>query len=470
MFGWKAGRLRPVPLTESRAYIINPGRGWYRIVSYDLAAETKALEAAGLPGNGAAAGEGAGSAIRGSLTDAGFSPVVLSAGGALQENPETQDVAVGMILLRVNIGGFRESPLSKAAIACLQDILRAWTEKDYQIIFRACYDTEGKGYEREPMTKSLVLTHLKQIGEAVSPFSDSVFVFQGLLVGAWGEMHSSRYMSDRSLAELYRTCRAALNPAIPIAVRTPKLWRDLAAAPGVDPVSEGLSFFNDGLLGSDTDLGTYWADKTGDGKVGTAWSREAETAFLSEKALTASLGGEAVKDAAFTPFAAADRYFSAIHLTYLNIGYDPAVIGAWKSETVKEKGPMRGMTAFDVIGARLGYRFVVTKAKLAKSGTEGALFDICLENRGYSPATFPVRAYLTAVDAENRAVVRSAGILLPEGGGQTGTFTVSGMLLKLAPGRQWDISFSLETDRGHRIRTGNEEGKYGVRIYSGEFS
>ena len=60
------------------------------------------------------------------------------------------------------------------------------------MILRPVYDREGKGRECEPDSFEQVLEHLQQIGGLLRDMQHSVFIFQGMLAGSWGEMHDSR--------------------------------------------------------------------------------------------------------------------------------------------------------------------------------------------------------------------------------------------------------------------------------------
>ena len=63
------------------------------------------------------------------------------------------------------------------------------------IIFRAAYDTEGMGLKNEPQDISLIYVHLRQLGGILRKYEQNILVVQGLLIGSWGEMHSSAFDS-----------------------------------------------------------------------------------------------------------------------------------------------------------------------------------------------------------------------------------------------------------------------------------
>lgn len=95
------------------------------------------------------------------------------------------------------------------------------------MILRPVYDRVGKGRQHEPETFEQVMMHLQQMGEALQQNAFSVVIFQGLLVGSWGEMHDSSYLSQEHLEKLSQCILPYLEKEIYLAVRTPAQWRQL---------------------------------------------------------------------------------------------------------------------------------------------------------------------------------------------------------------------------------------------------
>ncbi len=110
--------------------------------------------------------------------------------------------------------------------------------------------------EREPGSIKTVQEHMRQLGEIIREFSEDVYVVQGILIGNWGEMHGSRYLTPDGFRTLVRTMQDALEGACPLAVRRPSQWRELARN-FTEEEKKYLTLYNDGMFGSETDLGTY---------------------------------------------------------------------------------------------------------------------------------------------------------------------------------------------------------------------
>ena len=87
------------------------------------------------------------------------------------------------------------------------------------MILRFSYDLEGKGLEKEPGSIRLVEEHMQQIGEVIREYADDIFAVQGILIGNWGEMHGSRYLTPDAFRTLTDTMIKAVDGACPVAVR-----------------------------------------------------------------------------------------------------------------------------------------------------------------------------------------------------------------------------------------------------------
>lgn len=74
-----------------------------------------------------------------------------------------------------------------------------------------------------------MLEHLGQLGDLLKENPCSVFIFQGFLVGSWGEMHDSAYLSEDCFKKMWEQLKPALSKNIYGAVRTPSQWRTLVS-------------------------------------------------------------------------------------------------------------------------------------------------------------------------------------------------------------------------------------------------
>jgi hypothetical protein len=226
------------------------------------------------------------------------------------------------------------------------------------------YDREGKGLEKEPSTAKQICRHMEQLAPVLREFDDEIYCIQGLFVGSWGEMHDSKFLSGQALRTLWNRLYKIAPENCFFAVRTPAQWELIAQNPAEE---QRIGVFNDGLLGSETDLGTF-----------PEAGREAYIRFCEKLGRNVPIGGEAVGDHPLGEIDSAADYFRSIHLTYLNSVFDEQVLERWKNSSFE------GENGYDYIGKHLGYRFVLTDACLIQRKMNQYL-QIGIENRGFAP-------------------------------------------------------------------------------------
>lgn len=320
----------------------------------------------------------------------------------------SQEHRAGLVLLEFNLKNYADRPITDQGLSLLDQVLESWQSTGRQLILRFFYDWEGNGntLEAEPQDLSLILTHMSQTAEAVNRYSDCVYILQGIFIGPWGEMHSSRYATNEDMLTLANHLASVTDPEIFLAVRTPQQWRLLAGS--TEPVSGStafngspasrLSLFNDGMLGSDTDLSTYSQEPSAGGfSQYEKSSRQDEIAFQDQLCAFVPNGGEVVMPNPYNDFSAAVRDLSAMHISYLNSAYDEAVFSKWRTETCSENSPYDGMNGFDYISRHLGYRYVLRSSECTsilpwEKNTELA---VTLENTGFSNCYRPFDVSLT---------------------------------------------------------------------------
>ena len=123
----------------------------------------------------------------------------------IEEEPDFNDEKyllsgdINLALVLIDIGAYRERYLDDEALSRMDRILKAFRAQNIDIILRVAYDHEGKGLEREPLTFRQVIEHAGQIARFAAEHSKDIFIYQGLLIGGWGEMHSSRYTAAERL-------------------------------------------------------------------------------------------------------------------------------------------------------------------------------------------------------------------------------------------------------------------------------
>ena len=342
---------RPAVLTESPEEFRNPYAGWYHMYGYMLSDQT---------------------------------PLDLS-------QAEKQEPGPGLVLLEINLQNYTEDTIGDAGLSQLEDLFAAWQASGKQMIIRFLYNWDDTSHE--PETLALVLEHMSQTAEIVNRYSDCIYIVQGIYVGKWGEMHSSQYMNEKDMLTLIHHLDQLMHPDIFLAVRTPGQWRcyrDFAeelTTQNHGPAYSRISLYNDGMLGSATDLGTYEEGTGEDSGTGReTGSRQAEIAFQNTLCNYVPNGGEVVNDNAYTDFPAAAADLAAMHVSYLNASYDAAVLSKWERSAWGGGDIFSGMNGLDYISRHLGYRYVLRSSGFLPDSTENgeSLFCVTLENIGFS--------------------------------------------------------------------------------------
>ncbi len=320
-----------------------------------------------------------------------------------------KDPSGSLVLMFVDIGAFSSGingttaedgtytegtdyDLDESFFAGLRGTLANCRANGATVALRFRYDANGKSYP-EPATFEQVLHHIAQIKESgiLEDYKDILMFVESGFVGAWGEQHSGKYTSLEYKAQLLDAVLDMTPDDIPVTVRTPNIFAKWAgietsaigewvSEPGSEAARVGL--YNDGYMGSDSDLGTYS-------------NRAAETKWLGGQ--TASYyGGEfsgdlswAQKYETYLPENAIPEMYLT-HLSYINgniyqLYKDYTFSEAYDIENV-DNSAYYGQTVFQFIRDHLGYRFTVRDCDLNAACEQGGRFTMqfAVENTGFA--------------------------------------------------------------------------------------
>jgi len=318
------------------------------------------------------------------------------------------------------------------------------------------YDDNGTT-NPEPKDFDRVLHHIAQIGESglLEEYSDVISFVETGFVGSWGEQWGGKYTDLPHKAQVLDSFLSIVPDPIPVLVRTPNTFRQwLSDYCGVNTTAKDMSYsisdkelaskakrvglYNDGYMGSDSDLGTY-SDRSGE----TAWLSEAPsyggefsgsdewrlkyTTWQPEYALKEMyytnllrINGNIYKTRTVTENydtqADAQARLDEIKKLYSDCGlsdYDYSgkitqengkYVASWKwagyddfifDENLNKKlgvscdnSAFYGQTVWQFIRSHLGYRFVLRESKITESANPGDSLEVnfSVENTGFSEA------------------------------------------------------------------------------------
>jgi len=323
---------------------------------------------------------------------------------------ELEDQGITLVLLAYDLKDYVDQDLSQAKLDELSRAFDTLKAHGLKAIFRAAYGF-SRAYEyQDPNSLSIIKQHLSQMKPILSEYKEVLFTVQAGFLGPWGEWHHSNLGLDEGVPtrEIINELLVALCDAVPqpitIAVRRPSFIRL------IDPERVELSrigYHDDGLLSSETDLGTY--DQPD-------YSREAELIYIHDRQFPVPNGGEMPNMSAYTEAEVAFKEFTQLKLTYLNKEYNTDVIDYWDTLSYQ------GTSFLDLIEKKLGYRWFIQSSTLPKYFKSSQTVTISLElsNIGFSAVALPYRAELIISDSSGiRQVIPFEGInlqtLKPEG-------------------------------------------------------
>lgn len=305
--------------------------------------------------------------------------------------------------LRVNIGAFSQAnngtadlALTTAALNKLEENIDKLYQREKCAVIRFAYDNFNGVADLEP-SEDMILQHIAQVSPILNRYPQTITAIEVGLVGKWGEMHTSKLANKDTISKLidkFLTC----TQDIPILVRTPAMIYhylgitlndlDTYQIPQTSPAYHRLGIFNDGYLGSSSDLGTYT-------------NREREVAWLSQQTAYLPYGGE-VMTGAMSNIENCLPEMRQMHLSYLNYEWNTQT--TWQKWTqtfytaaLGDDSAYYGATAQRYIENHLGYRFLVTKRQLQVS--HGKLYlTMQVQNVGFGNLTKVAHASVIMVN------------------------------------------------------------------------
>lgn len=298
------------------------------------------------------------------------------------------------------VGG-ADIPISQTALDRFEATLYNLRMNGSTCLLRFVYDWSGiPGCE--PTDFEMILTHLKQLCELVSRYSDVVYGFECGIIGVFGEMHSSNYCGKEYANRIIDTYIKNTPDTMTLMVRSPSYIlnylgvdrEELASyVPKEGSVPYRLSYFNDGYMNSASDLGT-WSDRSRD------------TKFLEKTSEHNSYGGEygSAYSSDYLPNSACipENAIPEMYRTHVNfirgnvykISNDNKVFGYDQYEYTSEyeepwfpdNSAFYGSDCHTFITAHLGYRLVLRQSLLSEKAKAGGELRLkgTIENTGFA--------------------------------------------------------------------------------------
>ncbi len=317
---------------------------------------------------------------------------LLRSGGELFDEFDISEYgdSYGILHLRIGLEDFSANAGgidSDITAAAKQSLIRSFDAlRAYKVgaIVRFSYNVDGEqdgeGYKENEPAFSRVLGHVSSLSKIISDYTDVILGVESGMLGPWGEQHSTTLASpSKSNASTYHSLVKAWLDGTPeclgITVRRPLYfvyWANeefdesysVSNVKDIDfeeyPLAKRVGVYNDGYLGSSSDLGTFT-------------DRNNEVEFLAKAGTRTFYGGEVVADSEtdgigdYNNCDYIEKEAFITHTSYLNIDWNyNAVISRWQQNEYGGEDPLyEGMTEFEYVENHLGYRFVLTSSSLA---------------------------------------------------------------------------------------------------------
>ncbi|MCM1160052.1 MAG: DUF4832 domain-containing protein [Roseburia sp.] len=294
---------------------------------------------------------------------------------------------VRVILLAFHMDEYIQGDIAEEKLGELRCALDMAGKEHVAVVFRASYGFHDE--VMEPGRIEQMGRHIEQISQILNEYEENILVVQAGMLGEYGEWHSSVYLEGNEEAQkksrlyILGQWETYLNPGIKVAVRRPRFIREAMAA---NILKGRLSLHNDALLSTDSDMGTY--DDPDMGRM--------EELEWMENALAEQVnGGEMPTPEEWSLPENADKEFGLMHVSYLNLKYNEAVIERWS------KMSMDGMNAKDYLENHLGYRLVLSELAIKELYFEpelsmaGVQMHIKLCNTGYGAISSKYKVFLS---------------------------------------------------------------------------
>lgn len=291
-------------------------------------------------------------------------------------------------------------PLSDEFLEQLKQQLSHFRWNGTTAVIRFAYDNFDGYADCEPSMEG-ILYHISQLKPIIADFTDVLSCVESGFLGPWGEQHTSAIVTKENIKTLADAMLDAVPEPITVSVRRP-LYYAYAAGIDVADLSQHradenskyyrLGVFNDGYLGSETDLGTYK-------------NREAEVDWLDYQATHTLFGGEVAANRSsdgkiYNSVGYMSEEMFKTHTSYLNKEWNDTVIAEWKNTAYTGDDPLyKGLSGFTYIENHMGYRFVLKDADCTSDGI-GTQIRFTVENVGAGNVVKDYKTSLIFVDSE----------------------------------------------------------------------
>ncbi len=386
----------------------------------------------------------------------------------LPDRFDVRDENITLIYGKIRADAFRDQPLSDDFLASIQKGFDEARKQGVKVNPRVVYNygphPGAKARYGDDAPKRSILTHITQLKPLWEKNMDVINVIDAGFIGGWGEWHTSANELDnpQDRQDILFAILDALPKERMVVQRYPRFKREIFG--GSETSADAIltrerafdgsnlarvGFLNDCFLSSDNDVGTYQ-------NLNEGWALSRELDYIAAESPYVPYGGETCRLHARGNCENTVKEMEKLHINYLNLDYNRQVIAQWQ-----EKG------CFEEIRRRIGYRFVLTKARIPESVAAGGVLSIEFEvkNVGFGELFNPrqVEVVLRNNSTSQQVVATIAEEPRFWGAGQTSLVRTKLQVPTSLPGGEYtlgiglpDVSPGIHDDPRYAIRFANE--------------
>lgn len=356
--------------------------------------------------------------------------------------------------------GKADVPLTDAMKADVRRYLDETRLKGGSLIVRLGY-TWSDSPGCEPADFEVLLGHVRDLCEIMSPYDDVIVGVEAGVAGPWGEMHTSDYCKPQYMNRVLKTYCDSLPRDISVLVRTPHYIASFAGTnaagtvamlPFRDKYLQRFGMFNDGYLGTWWDYGTWsghWKRELGRRLLSTFGDHPygGELAYVGMDWILKNR--ERTREL-FDPerWNIVEEWYRT-HLSYLRNSGDMKhplckyIAGlkfsaaTYRFDGMPDLKEYEGSSLHKFMFDHMGYRFVVREARIPMALRRGGSASVVVEveNTGFGRLLLPSRIDVVLASDEAACAVPARGdVSQVPGGGRRSVAAEFRVPQNLAPG------------------------------------
>lgn len=281
----------------------------------------------------------------------------------------------------------------------------------YRLYTNSKGDTVYADVEPNPEDFQTIINHINVIAPLLIKHMNSITAIECGMIGPYGEMHSTTLAKNKGSAEygyiievMDAFLKALGNTKIPFLVRQPAFLKAYISS---NENNDKFGLYNDGYLGSGSDLGTFKED------------RKTEIEYLMPFTEKTPYGGELCYDdgsneglwrARFLNDTVDEMY--KVHLSFLNIGWNHHVL-KWadsidsyynedgveiNDKNLVDIGDGNEERFFQYLIKHMGYRYVLIDSKIGMDNEKKHLgFKLTFKNNGFANIPYHREKIMTVI-------------------------------------------------------------------------